>query len=75
MIKVKHTLAQSSLGKEERAQNVKNAYKIINAETIHNKKVLLIDDIYTTGNTAKECSKELKKAGAKTVSILTIAKD
>jgi len=75
LVKKKHTLPQSALGKEERAKNVKNAYKIANAETIYNKKVLLVDDIFTTGNTVAECSKMLKIAGAKTVNVLTIAKD
>lgn len=75
LTKIKHTMPQSALGKEERAKNVKNAYKIANAETLYNKKVLLIDDIYTTGNTVKECSNMLKQAGAKIVGVLTIAKD
>ena len=75
IIKVKHNAKQSTLNMKERAENVKNAYKVVDLETIHNKKVLLIDDIYTTGNTLKECSKVLKQAGAKMVNVLTIAKD
>ena len=39
------------------------------------KKVILVDDIYTTGNTVNECSKILKKAGAKEIIVVTIAKD
>lgn len=75
LIKVKNTLPQSSLNKMERYKNIKNAYKIQNKETINNKKILVFDDIYTTGNTVRECSKILKQNGAKEIGILTIAKD
>lgn len=50
-------------------------YKLLNNEKIINKKILLIDDIFTTGSTVNECSKILKLAGAKKIDILTIAKD
>ena len=73
--KVKNNKAQSTLGKEDRNQNVKNVYKVVNKKCILDKKILLIDDIYTTGATADECSKMLKIAGAKKIDILTIAKD
>ena len=44
-------------------------------DKIINKKILLIDDIYTTGATLNECSKNLKQAGAEKVDVFTIAKD
>ena len=75
LIKYKNTLMQSSLGKEERVKNVQNAYKIQNEERIIDKKVLILDDIYTTGTTAKECKNMLLSAGAKEVGIFIIAKD
>ena len=46
-----------------------------NVDKLKNKKILLFDDIYTTGSTANECSKVLKKSGAKQIGLLTIAKD
>lgn len=58
-----------------REENVKNVYKIQNMDKIINKKILLVDDIFTTGATLNECSKLLKQAGAKKVDIFTIAKD
>ena len=64
LYKVRNTLPQSRLGKEERLNNLKNAYEVRNNEIIRNKKVLLFDDIYTTGSTVEECSKMLKNAGA-----------
>lgn len=75
LIKTQNNIAQSTLNKKEREQNVKNAYKIINMEKIKNKNILLIDDIFTTGATVNECSKILKLGQAKKVDILTIAKD
>ncbi len=66
---------QSSLRKNERASNVKGVYKVLNSLKINNKNVILLDDIYTTGNTANECSKMLKKAGAQKILVFTIAKD
>ncbi len=75
LIKVKETKAQSTLNKNERLENVKNVYKVQNEQKIKEKNILLFDDIYTTGATCHECIKTLKLAGAKTVGILTIAKD
>ena len=74
LIKQKNTLPQSSLNKNQRKNNLKDAYKVINQEKIINKKIILFDDIYTTGSTAKECSKILKASGAKEILVLTISK-
>ena len=66
---------QSSLNKKGRIKNIQNAYKIQNMEKIKQKNILILDDIYTTGFTAKECKKTLQSAGAKQVGIIIIAKD
>lgn len=66
---------QSKLSKIERKNNANGVYKIINAQKIKNKKIIIIDDIYTTGSTANECSKVLKQAGASEIAVFTIAKD
>lgn len=75
LIKIKDNLAQSTLNKEKREQNVKDAYILKNVDCIKNKKIMLIDDIYTTGNTLNECSRMLKQAGVHEVGVFTIAKD
>lgn len=75
LVKQKDTIEQSKLDKEQRKINVKDAYRVINKEKLINKNIVLLDDIYTTGNTVKECAKTLKQAGAKKIGILTIAKD
>lgn len=61
LIKHKNNLPQSTLNKKERIQNVKDVYQLKNKETIQNKKILIFDDIYTTGSTTNECAKVLMK--------------
>lgn len=75
LLKILDTKKQSTLNKKERSQNLIGAYKIQNAEILQNKNIILVDDIFTTGSTANECSKMLKQAGANKICVLTIAKD
>ena len=75
IIKSKETKTQSSLNKDERKKNVKGAFEINKNINLANKKILIFDDIYTTGSTVNECAKVLKKFGVKEVNVLTIAKD
>lgn len=75
LIKIRNNPKQSTLKLEERKSNVKNVYEVKQNQKIKDKKILLIDDIFTTGNTVNECAKKLKEAGANKVSVLTIARD
>lgn len=75
LIKKQNTVAQSTLNKEERQQNSKGAYSLRYQKKIQSKKVLIVDDIYTTGSTVNECSKIILKANPEKIGILTIAKD
>lgn len=77
LYKVKNTAPQSSLNKQQREENVKQVYKAKNIQKIKNKKILIFDDIYTTGNTVNECAKKLTEEGIQknNIGILTIAKD
>ena len=75
LIKIKNNKAQSTLNKEERENNAKNVYKLNKPEKIKNKNVLILDDIYTTGATVKECALELGKANIKEIGVFTVAKD
>jgi competence protein ComFC len=68
--RVKWTNSQTKLNIEERNMNTGNAFK--SKTNIDNKRILLIDDILTTGSTANSCAKVLKSNGAKWVGILTI---
>lgn len=74
IIKVKKNRPQHTLSARKRAANVRGVYKVALPEDIKGKNVLLIDDVFTTGATANEISRMLKKAGAKYVLAATIAK-
>lgn len=71
IVKTKETTAQEQLSRTERKTNLVGAYKI-NAD-VKGKRVLVIDDVKTTGATLNECAKVLKNAGATTVIGLTVA--
>ncbi len=76
LIKVKDTPAQSELKAKERLHNLKDIFKIKKRykNIIKDKKILLVDDIYTTGTTVNECAKVLKENFAKEINVLTIAR-
>jgi len=67
------TKSQKSLSGAARAANLLGAFDVINSENLKGKRVLLIDDVVTTGATTNECAKMLKIYGAKAVYVLTIA--
>ena len=77
LYKIKNTIPQSSLNKKQREENAKGVYKVHNITKLYNKKILIIDDIYTTGNTVNECANMLLQKGIKrnNIGVLTIAKD
>lgn len=75
LIKTKATAAQINLKKNERKENVKDVFMVKDASKIKSKKILLVDDVITTGSTLEECAKVLKKAGARDVMGLVVAKD
>jgi len=77
LYKTKNTVPQSSLNKKQREENAKGVYKATNIANMYNKKILILDDIYTTGNTVNECARVLIEKGIKrtNIGVLTIAKD
>ncbi|MGL5354843.1 MAG: ComF family protein [Clostridium sp.] len=73
LIKIKETKEQKTLSKEDRKNNIIDAFEVKKNNDINSKNVILIDDVTTTGVTAYECAKVLKQNGARTVDILTVA--
>lgn len=68
-----NTVSQINLGKTERQKNVKNAFIFLDESGLNNKKVILIDDVVTTGSTLNECAQVLKNAGFLEIYGLVIA--
>lgn len=70
----KFTLAQAGSNRNERKQNIKDAFEVKNVKRIKGNNLILVDDVYTTGATANECAKILMGEGAKKVAVLTLAR-
>ena len=74
LVRHRKTRPQVELSGIERQRNVRNVFSIKNVEVVKNKRVLLIDDVLTTGATLKECAYALKRSGAKSVDNLTLGR-
>jgi len=73
LIKTKETKPQVSLLEKERKENLKGVFKVKNPALIFDRKIVLVDDVFTTGTTLSEAGKVLKEAGAKKVIGMVIA--
>lgn len=77
LLRNRWTYSQTGLDRKQRAANIKNAFSInksSNIAGIAGKRILLVDDVYTTGATANECAKVLLRGGAGSVDVLTLAR-
>ena len=72
--RVRATRMQAGLSNSVRRQNVAGAFQVPRPELVKGRRVLLVDDVLTTGATASACGTALKRAGARSVSILTLAR-
>lgn len=72
--RVRWTEPQVNLPAGDRRTNVKGAFSIQNSDRIDGRRILLVDDVLTTGSTVDECSLVLKDAGAVDVSVITVAR-
>lgn len=74
LIRSRPTEPQTSFNGSARRTNLKNAFAVVKPQRLTGKKILLIDDVFTTGTTVNECARVLKKAGAAEVVVLTLAR-
>lgn len=72
--KVKEPAPQMKLSKQDRMRNVRGAFMVRKKKQINRKEVLLVDDVFTTGATIRECSRVLLQHGVKKVWALTLAR-
>lgn len=69
-----YTKPQITLGKKDRRANVAGAFRVVRPEKVAGQRILLVDDVYTTGSTLDECARILMKSGAGGVDVLTLAR-
>ena len=74
LIRTKNTKPQTELDGIARRRNLKDAFTVNQTNLVKNKKIVLVDDVFTTGTTVGECSRMLKKAGASEIFVFTVAR-
>jgi ComF family protein len=72
--RIRHTTTQTHLTAKQRLSNVKNAFQSGRGKMLAGQRVLLVDDVMTTGATVNACAKALKKGGAASVHVITVAR-
>jgi competence protein ComFC len=70
----KDTPPQTQLPEEDRRKNMRGAFALTPKASLEDKCFLLVDDVYTSGATVNECSRVLKRGGAREVFVLTLAR-
>lgn len=73
LVKIRDTRPQKELSGKERAENLKGCFAVAYGEYVAGRKILLVDDVFTTGATANECARTLLKGKARKVNVLTAA--
>ena len=74
LVRIRSTLPQVGLTDSQRQKNVRNAFRCHNPERVRQKRILLVDDVMTTGATVASAAQALMNAGAMRVSVLTVAR-
>jgi ComF family protein len=74
LVRTTATDPQTALSRQARLRNLRNAFTIRRPQDLAGKRILLVDDVFTTGTTVNECAKTLRKAGSGQVFALTLAR-
>jgi ComF family protein len=72
--RVSSTQTQTKLTRDQRAENMRNAFEMERPQKLTNKRILLFDDVFTTGATTNACAKVLRATGAAEVGVWTVAR-
>ena len=74
MLRRKNTASQTGLTLAQRRENMRGAFAVVKPEVVRGSDVVLVDDVFTTGATASECARVLRRAGAERVLVATVAR-
>jgi ComF family protein len=74
MLRTRETQSQIGLTSHQRRENLRGAFSVASATEVTGREVVLVDDVYTTGTTASECARVLRRAGASKVWVATAAR-
>ena len=72
--RTRETQSQIGLTSHQRRENLRGAFAVARAENVTGREVVLVDDVYTTGTTVTECARVLRRAGARKVWVVTVAR-
>jgi predicted amidophosphoribosyltransferase len=74
LVKIRATPPQTGLSVSARHDNVRGAFAVVHPERIGNRRVVLVDDVMTTGATLSACAQALRSAGPRSICALTLAR-
>ncbi|MGZ4872388.1 MAG: ComF family protein, partial [Candidatus Angelobacter sp.] len=74
LVRTRETASQTGLTRHQRRANVRGAFAVLRPEKVKGRSILIVDDVMTTGTTAGECARVLRRAGAKEVFVATVAR-
>jgi ComF family protein len=74
LVRTRDTASQTGLTRHQRRANVRGAFAVVRQDKVKGRSVLIVDDVMTTGTTAGECARVLRRAGAKEVFVATVAR-
>jgi ComF family protein len=74
LLRIRETRSQIGLTSNQRRENLRGAFAVLRATEVTGREIVLVDDVYTTGTTASECSRVLRRAGAAKVWVVTTAR-
>ncbi len=74
LVRTRPTVSQIGLTRPQRVENMRGAFRVVHPNKVAGSRVILVDDVLTTGTTASECARVLQKAGAEKVWVATVAR-
>jgi ComF family protein len=72
--RIRDTTPQTGLKRDERRKNVRRAFEVVDRSAVRRKRIVLVDDVATTGSTLNECARVLRRAGCAEVYGLVLAR-